>query len=131
MQIRRSAALLLVLAVFVSALWAQAPQPGGGIINTTAGTGARGLGGEGVPGTQSPLNFITGDPNIEDDFGHVAVDRSGNLYIADKNNHRIRRVDTNGVITTFAGTNQGFSGDRKSTRLNSSHIQKSRMPSSA
>ena len=50
------------------------------------------------------LNFITGDPNVEDDFGHIAVDSAGNLYIVDKGNHRIRKLATNGVITTIAGT---------------------------
>ena len=42
----------------------------------------------------------------------MAVDGSGNLYIADSNNHRIRRVDADGTITTVAGTRaEGFSGD--------------------
>ena len=42
----------------------------------------------------------------------VAVDGTGNLYIADTSNHRIRRVDPSGTITTFAGTvGSGFSGD--------------------
>src|SRR5262249_8596339 len=41
-----------------------------------------------------------------------AVDAAGNLYIADFNNNRVRRVGTNGTITTVAGTgNSGFSGD--------------------
>ena len=33
----------------------------------------------------------------------VAKDAAGNVYIADSNNHRIRKVDTNGVMTTVAG----------------------------
>jgi uncharacterized protein (TIGR03437 family) len=42
----------------------------------------------------------------------VAVDAVGNLYIADRDNHRIRRVATSGIITTIAGTGQpGDSGD--------------------
>src|SRR5262249_12012667 len=42
----------------------------------------------------------------------LVVDASGNIYIADTGNHRIRRVSTDGTITTFAGTGvRGFSGD--------------------
>lgn len=42
----------------------------------------------------------------------IAFDSAGNLYFADSNNHRIRRVDRNGIITTVAGTGvAGFSGD--------------------
>lgn len=42
----------------------------------------------------------------------IAVDSSGNLYIADKDNHRIRKIDTAGNLTTVAGTGaQGFTGD--------------------
>ena len=42
----------------------------------------------------------------------LAVDGSGNLYIAEYNNHRVRKVDTSGTITTVAGTGvKGFSGD--------------------
>ncbi|PXF55874.1 MAG: hypothetical protein C4B58_14490 [Deltaproteobacteria bacterium] len=42
----------------------------------------------------------------------MAVDASGNLYIADSDNHRIRKVDTRGIITTVAGNGtDGYSGD--------------------
>ena len=42
----------------------------------------------------------------------MAVDAAGNLYIADTGNMRIRKVDTNGIITTIAGVGTlGFSGD--------------------
>src|SRR5262249_15135881 len=64
-----------------------------GIITTVAG-GLGGLfGGDGGPATSAALYNPTS----------VALDAIGNLYIADKLNHRIRRVDTSGVITTFAG----------------------------
>jgi hypothetical protein len=42
----------------------------------------------------------------------VAVDTAGNIFIADKGNNRIRKVTTDGIITTVAGTGtSGFSGD--------------------
>ena len=42
----------------------------------------------------------------------VAMDSAGNLYIADSGNHRIRKVDSSGVISTIAGTGErGFGGD--------------------
>jgi hypothetical protein len=42
----------------------------------------------------------------------LVFDPAGNLFIADSDNHRVRRVDTNGIITTIAGTGvQGYSGD--------------------
>ena len=73
-----------------------------GTITTIAGTGELGLGGDGGPAIQAQLGDPTG----------VAVDGEGNLYIADASNHRIRRVDSTGTITTIAGTGErGFSGD--------------------
>ena len=73
-----------------------------GTITTIAGTGERGFGGDGGPATQARLNYPYG----------VAVDGAGNLYIADLANHRIRKVDSTGTITTFAGTGErGFGGD--------------------
>ena len=77
-----------------------------GAITTVAGTGESGLerggyGGDGGPAVAARLNLPVG----------VALDRSGNLYIADKENHRIRRVDASGIITTIAGIGPGqFSG---------------------
>ena len=73
----------------------------GGTITTIAGKGDQGFSGDGGPATAASLNFPSG----------VAVDSAGNLYIADQNNSRIRKV-SGGSITTFAGNgNQGFSGD--------------------
>ncbi|MGA2286422.1 MAG: hypothetical protein ABSG55_09155, partial [Dehalococcoidia bacterium] len=69
---------------------------------TVAGDGTPGYSGDGGPATGAQLNLPW----------DVAVDRSGNLYIADYNNHRIRKVDASGNITTVAGTGTpGFSGD--------------------
>jgi NHL repeat len=73
-----------------------------GIITTVAGTGQRGFSGDGGPATKATLNSPRG----------IAVDSAGNLYITDRGNERIRKVDTKGVITTLAGTGAGgFSGD--------------------
>ena len=73
-------------------------------IDTFAGSGASGDGGDGGPATDAQL-YIPSD---------VAVDGAGNLYIADTYNHRIRKVDSSGVITTFAGTGEsGFRGGRR------------------
>jgi Bacterial Ig-like domain (group 3)/NHL repeat len=72
-----------------------------GQITTIAGTGAEGYGGDNGPATAAFLDTPTG----------VAVDSSGNVYIADSHNHRIRRV-SGGTITTIAGTGApGYSGD--------------------
>ncbi|HEX4999896.1 MAG TPA: NHL repeat-containing protein, partial [Terriglobia bacterium] len=74
----------------------------GGVISTVAGTGTPGFGGDGNAAISAQLNHPTG----------VAVDGSGNLYIADQNNHRIRKVTAGGTISTVAGTGTGgFNGD--------------------
>ncbi|GAB4056079.1 NHL domain-containing protein [Spirosoma litoris] len=73
-----------------------------GTISTVAGTGIQSFGGDAGPATNAQLANPTG----------VAVDASGQLFIADLANHRIRKVATDGTISTVAGTNtQGFSGD--------------------
>jgi PKD repeat protein len=73
----------------------------GGGIGTIAGIGEAGYSGDDGPSTSARLHSPAG----------VAVDREGNLYIADYGNNRIRKV-TRGRITTFAGTGvAGFSGD--------------------
>jgi sugar lactone lactonase YvrE len=73
-----------------------------GIITTVAGTGEVGFPRDGGPATQAPLSFPAA----------LALDTSGNLLIADTFNGRVRRVDVRtGIITTVAGTGQGFSGD--------------------
>jgi sugar lactone lactonase YvrE len=74
-----------------------------GIITTVAGNGALGFGGDGGAATGARLNRPAG----------VAVDGSGNLYIADLFNNRVRKVTAaTGVISTIAGNGlAGFSGD--------------------
>ncbi len=82
------------------------------IVTTVAGSGVEGFSGDGGPATSASLalNFLglTG----------LAVDATGNLYVADTNNHRIRKVSPDGIITTIAGSGEtgrftggGFSGD--------------------
>ena len=76
-----------------------------GIIDIVAGTpGARGYTvGDGILATSAVLNFPS----------DVAVDSAGNVYIADSDNARIRKVDAiTGIISTIAGTGDwGYSGD--------------------
>ena len=68
-------------------------------IETVAGTLSSGNGG---PATSALVGNIQG----------VAVDPSGNLYISDSDHNRVRKIDTRGVITLFAGTGvAGFGGD--------------------
>jgi uncharacterized protein (TIGR03437 family) len=74
----------------------------GGVITTVAGNGKLGYSGDGGPATSAQL----GVP------GALAVDGQGNLFIADTDNQRIRKVSTSGIITTVAGNGTpGFSGD--------------------
>ena len=67
-----------------------------------AGTGESGFSGDDGKATEARLKIPAG----------LTFDKKGNLYIADRNNHRIRKVDTRGIITTVAGNGTaGFSGD--------------------
>jgi len=73
-----------------------------GIITTVAGNGIATYGGDGGPATNGSLWIPRG----------VAFDAAGNLYIADDENMRIRKVSTSGIITTVAGDGYaGYSGD--------------------
>jgi uncharacterized protein (TIGR03437 family) len=75
-----------------------------GVITTVAGNGTQGFSGDNGPATSAQLANPLG----------VAVDSAGSVYIADRNNHRIRKV-SGGVITTVAGNGTpGFSGDNGS-----------------
>ena len=74
-----------------------------GIITTVAGTGIAGYNGDNIAATSAKLNNPSG----------LAIDASGNLYIADSSNQRIRRVVlATGIISTVAGTGgYGYNGD--------------------
>jgi N-acetylneuraminic acid mutarotase len=73
-----------------------------GIVTTVAGNGNIGYSGDNAPAASAELDNPTG----------VALDASGNLYITDEGNQRIRMVSQSGIITTVAGNGiQGYSGD--------------------
>jgi sugar lactone lactonase YvrE len=73
-----------------------------GNITTIAGEGTWGFSGDGGPATAAMISTSSG----------IAVDAAGNVYIADTDNARIRMVDVNGMISTFAGTGEpGYAGD--------------------
>jgi hypothetical protein len=75
-----------------------------GMLETIAGTGVTGFGGDGGPATSALI----------DSPSNLQYDGSGNLYFFDSENSRIRRIDTKGIITTVAGNGQaataGFEG---------------------
>jgi uncharacterized protein (TIGR03437 family) len=73
-----------------------------GIIVTIAGSGIAGNTGDGGPAYAARLRSPAG----------VAFDRAGNLYVADTGNHRVRKIDVAGAISTVAGDGTaGFAGD--------------------
>jgi hypothetical protein len=71
-----------------------------GIIRTVAGNGTQGFGGDGGPATSAALWHPS----------EVAFDALGNMYIADSDNSRVRKVTPDGIISTFAGNGQIASG---------------------
>ena len=74
----------------------------GQTITNFAGNGSVGYQGDNGPATGAQIDRVTG----------LAADAAGNIYLADQTNHVVRRVDTSGIITTFAGAGAaGFSGD--------------------
>lgn len=74
----------------------------GGTIMTVAGNGNMGYSGDGGPAISAELRAPSG----------LAMDSGGNLYVADRLNNRVRKVDRQGIITTVAGNGQfEFSGD--------------------
>jgi sugar lactone lactonase YvrE len=79
------------------------PKINSGWVTIVAGSARWGFSGDGGPAREAELSAPAA----------VAFDSKGNLYLADHNNHRIRRVDAQtGIITTIAGNGQrGFSGD--------------------
>lgn len=80
-------------------------------VATIAGTGVTGFSGDDGPANEAELEFEAG-PNPEPS-GAIAVRKSdGVVFIADTLNHRIRRIDSDGTITTIAGNGtKGYGGD--------------------
>lgn len=71
-------------------------------INTVAGTGTSGTSGDSGPATAANIYASRG----------VVADKYGNIYMTQESNHTVRKIDTNGVITTLAGSGvSGYSGD--------------------
>ena len=99
----RSLVLILTAALAPQWIMAQGLSPAAGIFNTVAGTGITNYYGDGGLATSADLAYPEG----------VAVDASGDLYIADTYNFVVRKVSAfTGVITTVAGNHtEGFSGD--------------------
>jgi DNA-binding beta-propeller fold protein YncE len=64
-----------------------------GKVTTIAGSGRMGFGGDGKGATSAEINTPQ----------KIAIDKNGNLFIADRANHRVRKVDARGIITTVAG----------------------------
>ena len=71
----------------------------GGLLATAVGTGVPGFAGDGGPATAAQIVSS----------GNMTSDSSGNLYLADQFNNRIRKVNASGVISTIAGNGQTFS----------------------
>ena len=77
-----------------------------GSIATIAGNGTRGFSGDGGPAIFAQFTELTS----------IAVDKTGNVFVADLGNHRIRMISPNGIISTAAGNGKGFlslSGDSR------------------
>jgi len=80
----------------------QAGTGAGGVIHTLAGSNVRGYSGDGGAATSAAFD----QPRA------AAVGPDGSVYIADTFNHRVRRVDPGGAVTTFVGTGEAaYSGD--------------------
>ncbi|MGZ3864782.1 MAG: NHL repeat-containing protein [Bacteroidia bacterium] len=87
--------LIILLIIAVSIASAQA-------IGTVAGNGISGYGGDNGPVAAAELNHPIG----------IAFDKQGNAYVADANNNRVRKINPDGIISTFAGDSKpGYSGD--------------------
>ena len=90
-----------------SVIYATSAVGQSGIISTVGGT-FRGFAGDDGPVKSAAFTlankFNDCDPATYEQTSHLTIDKSGNLYIADTNNHRIRRINPNGIVTTVVGS---------------------------
>ncbi len=70
----------------------------GGIISTVAGNGTAGFSGDGGPATSAKFRGLSG----------VAIDGTGNIYLLDRGNYRVRKIATSGTISTVAGNGTSY-----------------------
>jgi NHL repeat len=63
------------------------------VITTIAGSGRAGFGGDGKPATAAELNTPQ----------KIAIAKDGSIFVADRANHRVRKIDARGIITTVVG----------------------------
>lgn len=100
MALRLTTSIGRILNVSACVLWASIAHSQ--IVSTIAGTGTPGYSGDGGPATSAQVQVVNG----------LATDASGNVYIGDQLNRRLRKVSPSGIITTACGTGvAGFSGD--------------------
>ncbi|MFH1743457.1 MAG: NHL repeat-containing protein [bacterium] len=93
---------LTIALVLLTALAAHGQAPSSYSILTYAGSGVAGFAGDGSPATEARFNTPW----------NAAIDRDGNIYIADSDNNRIRKIDRSGIVSTFAGNGLStYSGD--------------------
>src|ERR1700744_362004 len=89
-----------IYIVVVILLCFSIPKLSAQVINTIAGNGIAGYSGDGGQATNAELKMPNG----------VAVDLLGNIYVADYSNGRIRKINSTGIITTYAGTGSASGG---------------------
>src|ERR1039458_1822714 len=92
---------IFLLSLFITLITGTLPMYAQ-VITTIAGDSTGGFNGDGIPAISAELF----NPN------DMAIDNAGNIFVADGNNNRIRKINTAGIITTIAGTGTaGYNGD--------------------